>query len=346
MHAVSILKLTELMPYTIRIAHQQKSFIVEENETILDAATRQNFDIPHSCCEGICGSCEGQVIDGIVHYDETEHLVIDAEERAQGRALFCSAKACSDLLIDVPGMGVPAKQNIKSYTYTLQSLQLLKENIYQAFLLPIDKKITYFAGQYINVSLPGQESKPFSIANAPNHQGLLELHIRRQSDNLFAQQLIDHLQTHKTLTFEGPLGNCYYHPKPNMPSILLAVGTGFAPIKAILEEAFKNPSPHELSLFWAGKYPYDLYQMELAQQWEQTYKNFRFVPILASAETSLSWPGIYGNIIDIALDYYPNLAQHHIYFGGPIQLTMDGLEHFVANGAQTCYMYSDVFDFM
>lgn len=334
------------MPYTVRIAHQQRSFLVEETETILDAALRQDFDIPHSCCSGICGSCEGQVIDGVIHYDHTDDLVLDEEARAQGRALFCSAKARSDLLIDVPGIGLPSRNVLKTYAYVPITLSQLTPDLYQASLTPLNHKLSYIAGQYVNIQLPEQDAKPFSIANAPEADGRIELHIRVQPDNIFAKELIRHLQSGEKLILEGPCGNCFYHPNPHMPSIFLAVGSGFAPLKAILEESFKNPSPHEIALFWAGKHPEDLYQIALPQQWEKDHPNFQFIPILASAEKSLDWPGIYGNIVGIVSERHPNLAQHHVYFGGPMQLTLDGLEHFVAQGAQTCYMYSDVFDFL
>ncbi len=332
------------MPYTVRIAHQKKSFIVSEDETILDAALRQNFDIAHSCCKGICGSCEGQIIEGNIHYDATDHLVLDEQERVKGRALLCSAKADSDLLIDVPGINIPVTSSAATYEYALVNLERISKDVYQALFYPQAMPLHYLAGQYVEVYLPGQEVKPFSIANAPNEKDILELYIRCQEDNAYAKTLIAHLESTQALTFKGPFGRCFYHPKPAMPMILLAVGTGFAPMKAILEQAFKAPLTHEVSLFWAGKSPEDIYYLELTSRWEKKLPNFRCVPILSSESRDPQWPGVYGNILDLVLEYAPNLANHHIYFGGPMQLTFDGLERFVQHGAQTCYMYSDVFD--
>jgi len=331
------------MPFTVRLAHQNNSFIVNDDETILDAALRQNVDIPHSCCEGICGSCEGQIIDGNITYSQTENLVLDEADRAQGRALFCSAKAASDLLIDIPGCTIGAN-SISQYEYILEKLDPIGDDIYQAILSPKDKAVEYLAGQYIEVFLPEQEPKPFSIANAPNPQQQLELHIRVQANNIYAAQLIEWLKTHKTLQIAGPKGRCFYHPQPQMPMILLAVGTGFAPIKAIIEAAFADHVTQSIDLFWGGKIPQDIYEFELVKQWEKQYPNFHCYPILASDQKFANWKGEYGNILEAVIQHRPQLHQHHIYFGGPIHLTTHGLEKFTEHGAQTCYMYSDAFD--
>ncbi len=337
------------MPFTVRLAHQKKSFIVEENETILDAALRQNFDIPHSCCEGICGSCEVQLIEGKVNYAHPDQLILDEAERASGRALLCCAKAQSDLLIHAPECTPPLHVSHHNFEYQLVNMRPLTDEIWQVCCKPTQENapLAYLAGQYILVEcVPEEELKPFSIANAPTSDHLLELHVRCQKDNIFAHHLISTLQQSGTLKFQGSFGNAFYHPTPLMPSILLAIGTGFAPIKAILEEAFKKPLEHEMRLFWAGKSPKDLYQLDLVQQWADHIPHFSITPLLASANTNLSWPYEYGNIIQAVCDAYPTLADHHIYFGGPMQLTLDGLEQFIVRGAETSYIYSDVFDML
>ena len=182
------------MPFTVRLAQHGSNFIVEDDETILDAALRQNFDIPHSCCEGICGSCAGQVIDGLVRYDHPEQLIFDEAERAEGKALFCSARPESDLLIDAPGIDIPAHNTaLKTYHYRLVSLDLIAADVYQALLAPESTPLHYLAGQYIEISgLQAETAKFFSIANAPNAANTIALHIRCQGNNTYAQKLIAH----------------------------------------------------------------------------------------------------------------------------------------------------------
>ena len=332
------------MPFTVRIANQNKSFIVEANETILDGALRQNFDVEHSCCEGICGSCEAQIVDGRVSYLATDHLVLDENDRQSGRTLLCSAYAKSDLLLDISSCTFPPLRAPHHFTYALATLEQISADVYRAILAPTTTFVKYRAGQYGLVDLPDQEATPFSIANAPRDDHHIELHIRCQPDNTYAQNLLAHLEQHKTLRLQGPFGNCYYHPTPSMPNILIAVGTGFSPIKAILEAMFKQGLQHETRLFWAGKTRDDFYQLALAQQWAQEHTLFSVTPVLMSDTKLLEWSGEYGNVIDCVANDFPSLAHHHIYFGGPMQLTFDGLERFIAQGAETCYMYSDVFD--
>lgn len=333
------------MPFTVRIAHQNSSFIVNDDESILDAALRQNFDMPHSCCEGICGSCAGQVIDGVVEYAHPEQLILDESERVEGQALFCSAYAASDLLIDMPGMGVPLHNaNVHTYLYQLKSIEPIGIDIYQVLLLPEAKPLPYLAGQYVEVCLPGESAKLFSIAHAPNAQQLIELHIRCQSEHSYAQRLINHVKEHKTLALRGPLGNCFYHPKPKLPMILIAVGTGFAPLQAIVEQAFAEEKPPEIAFFWAGKALGDFYQLTHAEKWASQFPSFRLFPILDSPTPIDNWQGAVGNVLDSVLMHYPNLANHHIYFAGPTQLTLDALDRFLDHGAQMCYLYSDALD--
>jgi CDP-4-dehydro-6-deoxyglucose reductase len=335
------------MPFTIRVAHQNKNFIVDDNETILDAALRQNLDIPHSCCEGICGSCEAQIIEGMVRYDHTEHLALDEEDRAQGKALLCSAFPQSDLLIDIPA-DIASNQSTQLHCqkYQLLELKRISTDVYQALLRPESTAINYLAGQYLEAHIPLEEVKLFSIANAPNPEQIIELHIRCQKDNTYAKTLITWLEQKKTLDCRGPYGSCFYHPNPKMPALMLAVGTGFAPIKAILEQAFTHALPNEITLFWAGKSLDDLYQLSLVEQWANTIENFRFIPILTDTAPPSNWQGTCGNILEIVLNHYPDLKHHHIYFGGPMQLTLDALEQLTEHGAETCFMYSDVFDLL
>lgn len=334
------------MPFTIRIANQNKSFIVEDNETILDGALKQNFDIEHSCCEGICGTCEAQIVDGYVSYLATDHLVIDEADRHAGKTLLCSAYAKSDLLIDIPSCSFPPLRSPQTFTYQLISLKRISADVHRAILAPEAAPLAYRPGQYVMLECPNQETRPFSIANAPSEDHHIELHIRCQTDNTYAKALLTHLESTKNLRLQGPFGNCYYHPTPFMPSILIAVGTGFSPIKAILEAMFKDGLRHETRLFWGGKTLEDFYALSLAQQWANEHALFSITPVLMSDEQHLDWPGEYGSVVDCITNQFPSLSHHHIYFGGPIQLTMDGMERFLDQGAETCYMYSDVFDLL
>lgn len=333
------------MPFTVRLKNNAGSFIVMEGENILDAALRQNFFIPYSCHEGICASCEGQIIEGHVAYANQENLAIGPEEISEGIALYCSAIPQSDLLIDDAGIQLPQTISLAEYDYQVQSLTALNEQVFQAILKPTELAIEYFAGQYIEVCLPGDdEPKPFSIANAPLGEGEIQLHIRRQEDNPYSSQLIEYLQKQNILKIRGPKGHCLFHPEPAMPAILIAGGTGFAPIKAIIEEAMAHGLQQPMTLYWSGRQIEDLYLHQLALDWDRYVANFRYVPVITGDKIPSGWTGKTGSVYNAVLKDFPTLAHHHLYIGGPPMLTFDALDAFAHAELAHYYMYSDAFD--
>ncbi len=334
------------MPFTVRLKDRIGSFIVIEGETILDAALRQDYFIPYSCHEGICGTCEGTVLEGIVTYYHADSLTLEPDELASGQALFCSATPRSDLIIDAPGIRLPANDNLSQFQYQLLNLQALNDQVFEATLMPTEITMAYLAGQYLEVLLPDEEPRPFSIANAPLGDGQIQLHLRYQSDNPYAVKLIDHLRTHQRLDFRGAKGHCLYHPVPSMPTIMIAGGTGFAPLKAIIEQALSEPLSQPLTLYWTAKNFDDLYLHELALQWDRYVPHFRYVPVLTGHTIPTSWTGKTGSVYKVIQQEQINLRDHHAYISGPPSLTLDAFEHLADLGLQHYYLYSDAIDYL
>jgi len=342
-----IVKIGFLMPFTVRLNHHTGSFIVMEGENILDAALRQGYFIPYSCHEGLCGTCEGQIIEGKVDYYNRDDLVLDEEELAAGKTLFCSATPRSDLLIEVPGIIRPTAQTATEFTYSLLSLQALNDQVYQATLAPMETTLDYLAGQYIEICLPMDEPKPFSIANAPLGDGHIQLHIRFSNDNDYAVKLIQHLKEQKTLTFRGAFGHCLHHPEPELATVMIAGGTGFAPLKAIIEQSLSVPLAKPLTLYWTAKTRADLYLHELAEQWDRYIPNFRYVPVLTGSSIPSDWSGKRGSVYAVIhLDQPQGLDQHHVYISGPPSLTFDAFEKLAPLGVKHYHLYSDAIDYV
>lgn len=334
------------MPFTVRLNHHIGSFIVMEGETILDAALRQNYFIPYSCHEGLCGTCEGQIIEGRVEHYHANDIVLDADELACGKALLCSATPRSDILLEVDGITLPERDTgLTEFDYQLQSLTPLNSQLFQATLSPQETRLDYLAGQYIEVLLPDQEAKPFSIANAPLGEGEIQLHIRYQADNPYSCQLIDYLKREQRLRFRGAKGHCLYHPEPNLPTVLIAGGTGFAPLKAIIEQAVNDGLQQPWTLYWTAKTEADLYLHELATQWDRYIPNFRYVPILTGKSIPDSWTGATGSVYPNIRQQQHTLKDHHVYISGPPSLTYDAFEQLAALELQHYYLYSDVIDY-
>lgn len=335
------------MPFTVRLNHHTGSFIVIEGETILDAALRQGFFIPYSCHEGLCGTCEAQIIEGKVDYYHRDDLVLDEDELAEGKTLCCSATPRSDLLMEVPGIIRPTESTATEYTYALRSLQALNEQVYQATLAPLETTLEYLAGQYIEICLPDEEAKPFSIANAPLGDGYLQLHIRLGTDNAYALKLIQHLQEQQTLTFRGAFGHCLYHPEPSLATVMIAGGTGFAPLKAIIEQSLSVPLTQPLTLYWTAKTRADLYLHDLALQWDRYIPHFRYVPILTGPTPPSDWQGKTGSVYNVIHQDQPQgLAEHHVYISGPPSLTFDAFEKLASLGLKHYHLYSDAIDYV
>lgn len=333
------------MPFTVRLNHHLGSFIVMEGETILDAALRQGYFIPYSCHEGLCGTCEAQIIEGHVRYYNPDDLVLEADELAQGKTLCCSATPQSDLLLDIAGVTKPTV-SVAQFEYVLSELHTLNGQLYQATLSPTETRLEYLAGQYIEVLLPDEEAKAFSIANAPLGEGEIQLHIQCTADNLYAAKLIDHLQRERSLRFRGAQGHCLYHPEPALPAVMIAGGTGFAPLKAIIEQAVQNGLAQPLTLYWTAKTRADLYLHELAQQWDRYIPQFRYVPVLTGKQIPIDWQGATGSVYDLIQKEQHSLQNHHVYISGPPSLTLDAFDKLAPLGLQHHYLYSDAIDFL
>lgn len=334
------------MPYTVRLNHHIGSFIVMESETILDAALRQNYFIPYSCHEGLCGTCEGQLIEGRVEHYHADDLALDEQELASGKVLLCSATPRSDLLLEVDGVTLPAADtSLAEFEYSLHSLTPLNTQLFQATLRPQETQLAYFAGQYIEVLVPGEDAKPFSIANAPLGEGEIQLHIRYQADNAYSCQLIDTLRREQRLRFRGARGHCLYHPQPEMPTVLIAGGTGFAPLKAIIEQAVNDGLTKAWTLYWTAKTLDDLYLHDLATQWDRYIPHFRYVPVLTGASIPADWSGATGSVYQHIRQQQHTLKDHHVYISGPPSLTYDAFEQLAALELQHYYLYSDVIDY-
>ena len=334
------------MPFTVRLNHHTGSFIVMEGENILDAALRQGYFIPYSCHEGLCGTCEGTIIEGQVDYYNRDDLILDAEELAAGKTLFCSATPRSDLLVEIPGVILPSETNLPEFTYRLLSLTALNEQVYQATLAPDETTLDYLAGQYLEILLPDEEAKPFSIANAPLGDGQIQLHLRFSPDNAYSVKLIDYLRAEQSLTFRGAQGHCLYHPEPALATIMIAGGTGFAPFKAIIEQALSAPLAQPFTLYWTAKTRSDLYLHELALQWDRYIPHFRYIPVLTGAVIPADWTGKTGSVYEaIHQEEQQGLSQHHVYISGPPSLTFDAFEKLAALGLKHYHLYSDAIDY-
>ncbi|MFU8797330.1 MAG: hypothetical protein ACNA7Y_01340 [Gammaproteobacteria bacterium] len=216
-------------------------------------------------------------------------------------------------------------------TLPLQHIELLNGNTYRAFF--DNTGLIYQAGQYLEILLPDTAPRPFSIANKPGN--LIELHIRWLPDSPYIISLIDHITTNKSLTIQGPFGHCIYHKIPEYPSVLIASGTGFAPLKAIIEKALAEEDLRKpMHLYWGARTEAELYLNDLPTLWAQQHSLFRYTPIFGRTP-------LLQHTLDAVLADYPHLSHHHLYASGPFDLVHAIFKALKPHGLETNLTYSD-----
>lgn len=334
------------MHYTVHIKPSGYNLIVQAGESVLTSAQRSGYHFPHDCENGICGTCKGRLLEGQVGYDDATLLGLTEDEREAGYALFCLAKPLSDLVIYVEGVIGPEQLPIKKLTYSVQSLEQLTTNIYRTVVIPpADDHLIYRAGQFVEILHRDASPRPFSIANAPlgdAHE--LEFHIRYYPDNPFTAELLTELQTTKQLRIKGPFGGCILRKELAFPIILVAGGAGFAPLKAILEQALAEGVQQPIYLYWGVRDAGDLYLHDLVTRWAEHISLFHYIPIL-SAKSPKNWKGRTGWVHEAIIEDHPHLAQFHIYASGPTEMIYAAFHAFQAHGANRALFYSDGFDY-
>ena len=185
--------------------------------------------------------------------------------------------------------------------------------------LPANERLQYLAGQYIEFLLKDGKRRSYSMANAPHKDEHVTLHIRHMPGGYFTDHVFGTMKERDILRFEGPLGTFFLREDSDKPIVMLASGTGFAPIKAIVEQLEHNKSQRPVTLYWGGRRPKDLYMHALCEQWAASLPNFKYVPVVSDALPEDNWSGRTGFVHQAVIADYPDLSGHQVYAcGAPI----------------------------
>lgn len=336
------------MTFTVHIKPSGHSFDIEAGETILDAALRHGYAFPYGCRNGGCGACLGQLIEGSVEYATERPPALSADDERRGLAIFCQGHATSDLIIEVKEIAAADDMPVKTLPALVQKKQQLADDVMRLYLkLPQDERMQFLAGQYIDILLKDGRKRSFSIANTPLDDHLLELHIRHVEGGDFTGYIFDQLKERDVLRIEGPHGNFFLREESNRPLLLIAGGTGFAPIKSILEIAFAEKLPQAMSLYWGVRAEKDLYLASLPQQWTADHSQFNFVPVLSDA--SAQWTGRQGYVHEAVmadlLAKGEDFSTYDVYVCGPPVMVKAAFAAFREHGLDEAHFYSDAFEF-
>lgn len=333
--------------YKVRLKGSGTEFEVLGRETVLDAALRQGIVLPYSCRTGSCATCKGRVVSGEVDYGDYQEQALNASEREQGYALLCQAQPLSDLEVEAREVAAAEEIEIKLLPCRVVRMTTVAHDVMELRVqLPQNQRFHYLPGQYIDLLMRDGRRRSFSIANPPGEEGVLELHVRRVPDGYFTNYIFDGMKERDLLRFQGPLGTFFLRDgDESRPLVFVAGGTGFAPIKAILEHAFAEGINRPVHLFWGARAAHDLYMRELVESWQQQYDNFTFTPVLSDPGKDADWPGDTGWVHDAVTLYYPDLSGHQVYASGPPPMIEALYKSFPEHGLPRDHLFYDSFEF-
>jgi len=303
------------MAHRVTLKPSGHTYEVEEGKTILQAGLDAGHMLPYSCRAGVCRTCRGTVVEGKVDYGLAHETYLPQSDRDKGYALLCQAKPLSDLVVEVREVHGVRPRIIPCRVEKLD--KPASDVAVIGLRLPMNENFRFLAGQYVDILLKDGKRRSYSLATKPDTGGVtaLEIHVRHTPGGLFTEQVFTKLKVRDLLRFEGPLGSFYLREESEKPMILLASGTGFAPIRSIIETALekKLEQKRPMTLYWGCRVRQDLYQMELAQSWVRP--GFKFVPVLSDEK----WDGRTGFVHRAVMEDFPDMSGVQVYAcGAPI----------------------------
>ena len=331
------------MAYKVKIKPSGHEFEVEKGETILDAAMRQSIDLPYGCRSGACGSCVGYVLKGEVSYED-QPMALSEDMIEENMALFCSAMANSDLEISIEEIVGLEDVEIKNLRCRVDNKNQLCHDVIQLKLkLAGDQRLKFHAGQYIEFILDDGKRRAFSIANAPHDDEHIELHIRHVDGGVFTDFLFADMPDKAMLRIEGPLGTFFLRESSDRPILLVGGGTGFGPLKGMIEHALHVGLNQSIHVFMGVRALRDLYMKDMVKPWER--KGVKFTAVLSEPMEEDNWQDEIGYVHEAVAKVYDDMSNFDIYMSGPPPMVHAAVDLFTQKGASREHMYSDAFEY-
>jgi CDP-4-dehydro-6-deoxyglucose reductase len=326
------------MSFKVTLRPTGHQFQAPSDTSILQAALAAELIIPYGCKDGACGSCKARVISGQIDHARSPVTTLTTTERENGMGLMCCARALSDVEVecrevrrttDIPIRKLPCR--VQSLTKAADDVMILSAK------LPANDPFRFMAGQYIDFLLTGGRRRSFSIANAPHQAEALELHVRQVEGGFFTGQVFSTMKERDILRIEGPLGGFYLHDG-DKPIIFLAGGTGFAPIKSIIEDMNHRGIRRPIHFYWGSRDLAGLYQHELAQEWARTLPDFKYIPVI-SDKLPEGWSDRTGFVHEAVMADHPDMSGFDVYACGAPAMIDAARRDF----ADRCNLHTDAF---
>ena len=304
------------MTHQVTIRNTGHQFPAQEGESVLQAALNAGLVLPYGCRDGACGTCKGKLIEGKLDYGRHSEKVLTPAEREQGYALFCQGKPLGDVVIEAREVRRAGDIPVKKLPARVQRMQRAADDVMILHLkLPANERLQFLPGQYVDLLLKDGTRRSFSMGNAPHDDEFVQLHVRHVAGGSFTDHVFATMKERDIVRFEGPLGTFFLREESDKPIVFVASGTGFAPIKAIVEAALQKGVTRPMTLYWGGRRPKDLYLDELPKQWA-AHPGFKYVPVISDALPEDGWSGRTGFVHRAVMQDFPDLSGHQVYACG------------------------------
>ena len=344
--------MTRRNEHTVRIEPHGRTLQVRADQPVLEAALAAGLNLPHSCKSGHCSSCRARLIAGEIHYPSGRPPGVTPEEEKSGLILLCQARAQSDLTVEARLIAGVGDVEIKTLPCRIASLTPLAPDVMQMLLrLPSVERLRFYAGQYLDVLLPGGKRRSFSIASPPHDNDLIELHVRRVSGGGFTERLFGtggsadtRLTIGSLLRIEGPIGQFSYR-EGRGPLLMVAGGTGFAPLKSILRHVLETGRQREIHFYWGARHEHDVYEQGRMLEWMQRHQGLSFAAVLSEATAKEAAHRRVGFVHEAVLADHPDLGAFEVYAAGPPAMIEAIRASFPRHGLAPERLYFDSFDY-
>jgi CDP-4-dehydro-6-deoxyglucose reductase, E3 len=332
--------------YTVRIQPHGRTVHLRAGQPVLEAALAAGLNLPHSCKSGHCSSCRARLRTGEIRYPSGRPPGLTEEEERAGQILLCQARALSDLVVEARLIASVADVEIKTLPCRVARLVPLAPDVMQVFLrLPAVETLRFHPGQYLDVLLEGGRRRSFSIASPPHDSELIELHVRRVAGGGFTEKLFGGpIAAGSLLKIEGPIGQFSYQAG-TAPVLMIAGGTGFAPLKSMLRHALEGGMEREIHLYWGARQTQDLYEEGLVLDWLRRYPHLRFSAVLSHSDAPRAGHRRLGWAHEAVLADHPNLEPFEVYTAGPPAMIEAIRAGFPAHGLREDRLHFDSFDY-
>jgi CDP-4-dehydro-6-deoxyglucose reductase, E3 len=307
-------------PFQVIVQPSGRTFSANADEALLAAAIRQGIGLPYGCKDGACGSCKCRKLEGQVVHRSHQSKALSPEEEAAGFILTCSATALTDVVLESRQVTDESAFPIKKMPSRVLSLEKKSHDVMIIRLqLPANDTLRYHAGQYIEFILRDGARRSYSMGNAPHNGPGVELHVRHMPGGKFTDHVFNAMKEKEILRVEGPYGSFFLREDSDKPMILLASGTGFAPIKAVIEHMQYKGISRPATLYWGGRRPEDLYLDEWVKARCGEMGNLKYVPVISNALPEDDWTGRTGFVHKAVMEDFPDLSGHQVYAcGAPV----------------------------